>query len=41
MNDENLFYLCSEYKKEKMLKVLDYVSLNMRLDLITAKEVDE
>ena len=40
VKDENLYNLCSEYKKKDMEKFLNFVSLNMRLDLIPAKEID-
>lgn len=39
VKDENLFVLCSEYQKKNIEKFLNMISLNLRLDLITAKEI--
>lgn len=38
VKDENLFILCSEYKKTDIEKFLNFISLNMRLDLIRVQE---
>ena len=40
VKDENLKTLCTEYNKKDMADFLNYVSLNMRLDLVTAREDD-
>ena len=39
VKDENLFVLCSEYQTNNLIKFLNMVSLNLRLDLVTAKKV--
>lgn len=40
IKDENLYVLCSEYKKENLEKFLNNVSLNLRLDMVTFENSD-